>query len=90
MATAAKRALEVYGRLPFYASMFAAAGYPVEDGVVSDALVDQLVVQGDGSTVTRRLTELLDSGLDELLLTLVPAGDVAAAQSRLFQLTGRL
>jgi F420-dependent oxidoreductase-like protein len=90
VATTAKQALLVYGRLPFYASMFAAAGYPVEDGVVSDALVDQLVVQGDESTVIQRLTELLDSGLNELLLTIVPAGDVAAAQTRLFQLIGQL
>jgi F420-dependent oxidoreductase-like protein len=87
---AAKQTLAGYARLPFYANMFAAAGYPVEGGAVSDALVEQLVVQGTEDTVTQRLTELLDSGLDELLLTVVPFGDVATARTRLFQLIGRL
>jgi F420-dependent oxidoreductase-like protein len=88
--TTAKQALAGYARLPFYANMFAAAGYPLEDGAVSDALVEQLVVQGVEDTVTQRLTELLDSGLNELLLTIVPLGDVAAARTRLFQLIGQL
>ena len=86
----AKQALAGYARLPFYANMFAAAGYPVEDGAVSDALVEQLVIQGAEDTVTQRLIELLDSGLNELLLTIVPLGDVAAARTRLFQLIGQL
>jgi F420-dependent oxidoreductase-like protein len=88
--TAAKRELAGYGQLPFYANMFAAAGYPVEGGDVSDALVEQLVIQGAEESVTQRLTELLDSGLDELLLKVVPTGDVAAAQTRLFRLIGQL
>jgi F420-dependent oxidoreductase-like protein len=88
--TTAKQTLAGSGRLPFYANMFAAAGYPLEGGVVSDALVEQLVVHGAEDTVAQRLTELLDSGLDELLLTVVPAGDVVVAQMRLFQLIARL
>ncbi len=87
---AAKQTLAGYGQLPFYANMFAAAGYPVENGVVSDALVEQLVVQGGEEAVAQRLTELLDGGLDELLLTVVPAGDADASQKRLFELVGRL
>jgi F420-dependent oxidoreductase-like protein len=86
----AKQRLAGYGRMPFYANMFAAAGYPVAGGVIGDALVEQLVVQGDEDRMTQRLTELLGSGLDELLLTVVPAGDVGTAQTRLFQLIGRL
>src|SRR5215212_3304917 len=88
--TAAKRELAGYGQLPFYANMFAAAGYPVEGADVSDALVEQLVIQGAEESVTQHLTELLDSGLDELLLKVVPTGDVAATQTRLFQLIGQL
>ncbi|HEU4985121.1 MAG TPA: hypothetical protein VFT58_05725, partial [Nitrososphaera sp.] len=87
---AARQALAGYARLPFYAQMFAAAGYPVEDGGVSDALIEQLVVRGDQAAVSRRLIELLDGGLDELLLTLLPVGDAGAARSRLFQLVGQL
>jgi F420-dependent oxidoreductase-like protein len=88
--SAAKQALSGYARLPFYANMFAAAGYPVENGVVSDALAEQLVVQGDEGSVARRLAELLDTGLNELLLTVLPLGDVAVTRTRLFQLIGRL
>jgi F420-dependent oxidoreductase-like protein len=87
---ASKQALAGYARLPFYANMFAAAGYPVESGTVSDALVEQLVAQGDQDAVARQLSDLLDTGLDELLLTIVPLGDVAAMRTRLFRLVGQL
>lgn len=87
---AAKQALSGYARLPFYAAMFAASGYPVEADGVSEALVEQLVVQGDQASVAQRLRELLDSGLDELLLTAVPLGDAAQLRTGLFQLAGQL
>jgi hypothetical protein len=87
---ATRQALAGYAKLPFYANMFAAAGHPVESGAVSDALVDALVAQGDEDAVAHQLHELLDSGLDELLLTVVPMGDVAAARTRLFRLVGQL
>ncbi len=89
--SAARQRLSGYAHLPFYANMFAAAGYPVEaDGSVSDALVDSLVAMGDASAVTERLHELLDAGLDELLLTPVPLSDEAAERARLFGLAGRI
>jgi F420-dependent oxidoreductase-like protein len=88
---AAKKALAGYARLPFYANMFAAAGFPVQaDGTVSDALVESIVAMGDAASVTARLHALLDSGLDELLLTGVPLGDAAVERTRLFALVGRL
>jgi F420-dependent oxidoreductase-like protein len=88
---AGKKRLGYYGRLPFYASMFAAAGYPVEaDGSPSDALIDSLVIQGDEDAVAARLDELLGAGLDELLLTPIPLSDEAAERQRLFGLVGRL
>lgn len=87
---ATKQVLAGYAKLPFYANMFAASGYPVEAGIVSDALAEQLVVQGNEDAVAQQLNALLDSGLDELLLTLVPIGDAAAMRTRLFQLVGQL
>jgi F420-dependent oxidoreductase-like protein len=88
---AAKQRLAGYARLPFYANMFAAAGYAVQaDGSVSEALVDNLVAMGDESAVAARLDELLAAGLDELLLTVVPLDDEAAERTRLFGLVGRL
>lgn len=88
---AARKRLAGYARLPFYANMFAAAGFPVgADATVSDALVDSLVAMGDENTLVGRLHELLEGGLDELLLTLVPIGDEAAERTKLFQMVGHL
>ena len=87
---AARKSLSGYARLPFYANMFAAAGFPIEDGNVSNALVDKLVISGDTTAITARLKELLNSGLDELLLTNLAIDDAAAERTRLFQLVGQL
>jgi alkanesulfonate monooxygenase SsuD/methylene tetrahydromethanopterin reductase-like flavin-dependent oxidoreductase (luciferase family) len=64
-----------YARLPFYAGMFATAGYPVEDGAPSDALIDDVVVHGDGPAVAARLRDVLATGMSEVLVTLLPVGD---------------
>jgi F420-dependent oxidoreductase-like protein len=87
---AAKRGLRNYARLPFYTNMWATAGYPLQAGEVSDALVDNLVVMGDEAAVAARLRELLAAGLDELLLTDLPVADPAAEWLRLAHFVGQL
>jgi F420-dependent oxidoreductase-like protein len=88
---AARKRLGSYGRLPFYASMFADAGFPVSsDGTISDALIDSLVVSGDEATVKQRLVELLSKGLDELLVMQVPVADADGEQARLMRLIGQM
>ena len=63
-------------KLPFYAKMFADAGFPLTAGqTIPDALVDSLVVSGNEAEVTTRLTELLATGLNELMVALVPVID---------------
>jgi alkanesulfonate monooxygenase SsuD/methylene tetrahydromethanopterin reductase-like flavin-dependent oxidoreductase (luciferase family) len=63
----------VYGRLPFYAEMFALAGYPVEgDGRMPDDLVDNLLVSGTADQVRDRLEAIRRRGIDELLISHVP------------------
>jgi alkanesulfonate monooxygenase SsuD/methylene tetrahydromethanopterin reductase-like flavin-dependent oxidoreductase (luciferase family) len=80
-----------YARLPFYAKMFADAGFPVSpDGTVPDALIENLVVSGDEATIAARLADLLATGLDELLVMLVSITDPDDEQARLMQLIGRL
>src|SRR6266702_4553867 len=87
--TAARKQLGTHGRLPFYASMFAEAGFPVSsDGTISDALIENLVVSGDQANVKQRLVELLGMGLDELLVMQVPVSDADGEQARLMQLIG--
>src|ERR1700686_3519912 len=70
---AAMQRISSYTKAPFYQHMFASAGFPVAaDGTGVDALVKALVVAGDQAHVEKRLRELLASGLDELLLMLIP------------------
>ncbi|GAC1408395.1 MAG: TIGR03564 family F420-dependent LLM class oxidoreductase [Ktedonobacteraceae bacterium] len=88
---ATRKQLGRYGKLPFYASMFAEAGFPVaEEGKMSDELIDSLVVSGSETDVTTRLTELLHSGLDELLVMSVSVTDPVEEQTRLAQLVGQM
>lgn len=88
---AARKGLAVYARLPFYFNMWAEAGYPLQaDGTVSDDLINSLVVVGDEEAVAARLTELLNSGLDELLIASLPANDPIEERSRLMRLIGSL
>jgi F420-dependent oxidoreductase-like protein len=79
-----------FGRLPFYARMFADAGFPVApDGSWSDEFIDNMVVSGDEATIAARLRELLDQGLDELFVMPIPRTD-PVSQTRLIQLIGQL
>lgn len=79
-----------YARLPFYANMFRAAGYAVRDGAVDLALAQDLVIHGDAAAIHERLTQFFASGIDEVLLTVVPVGDVTMGQRQLFEMVGRL
>jgi len=82
---AARQRLGTYGRLPFYARMFADAGYPTAtDGTMPDALFDALVVSGDPGQVAARLAAIRAAGMDEVLVHLVPVADEATEESALF------
>jgi F420-dependent oxidoreductase-like protein len=89
---AGHRVLDMFAKLPFYAKMFADAGFPLTAGQTSvpDGLVDSLIVSGNEATVAARFTELLAAGLDELMVTLVPIKDAVDEQTRLMHLIGQL
>ncbi len=89
--TAARKQIGRYGRLPFYASMFAEAGFPVSaEGTMSDTLIDNLVVSGSEADVAARLTNLLARGLDELLVMSISVANPVEEQTRLTHLVGQL
>ena len=70
--------------LPFYVKMFTSAGFPATLGnAAPDTLVDNLVISGNEDEVTVRFSELLASGLDELMVTLLPIKDTYDEQFRL-------
>ena len=82
---AARQRLGTYGRLPFYARMFADAGFPTApDGAMPDALFDALVVSGEPEQVAARLAAIRASGMDEVLVHLVPVADEATEEAALF------
>jgi hypothetical protein len=84
--------VDMYAKLPFYAKMFADAGFPLTAGqtAVPDALVDSLLVSGNEATVAARFTELLAAGLDELMVSLVPIKDATDEHTQLMHLIGQL
>ena len=89
--TAARAALGTYGRLPFYAHMFADAGFPVgEGGTMPDALFDELVVSGDPAQVAARLARIQAAGVDELLVLPVPVADAEAEELALIDAITRV
>lgn len=88
---AATPRLSSYTKAPFYMHMFEAAGFPVPpDGSGIPSLIKELVVSGGPAQVSRRIRELLASGLDELLLMLIPVKDEASERSELLQVIGEL
>ena len=84
--------LDFYAQIPFYAKMFTNAGFPsTPNQAMSDDLVESLVVSGNEAEVAARFAELLEAGLDELLVSLVPTrGEGNDEQARLAHLIGRL
>jgi alkanesulfonate monooxygenase SsuD/methylene tetrahydromethanopterin reductase-like flavin-dependent oxidoreductase (luciferase family) len=83
--------IDFYTRFPFYVKMFNSAGFPTTvGGAAPDSLVDSLVISGDEDMVTSRFSELLASGLDELMVTLLPIIDAGDEQFRLLHSIGGL
>ena len=91
--SAAHNYLDFYAKIPFYANMLSNAGFQIaSDQVVPDALIDSLVISGDETTIAARLNELLETGIDELMVSLVPITGTGEdeQQTQLMHLIGRL
>ncbi|MFN8471303.1 MAG: LLM class flavin-dependent oxidoreductase [Anaerolineae bacterium] len=88
---AAQKTIGFYANLPHYIRMFNDAGYPVPgNGALPDALVDALVVSGTNEMVEARLRELLASGLDELMVSLVPVADPESERGALADIVAKI
>jgi alkanesulfonate monooxygenase SsuD/methylene tetrahydromethanopterin reductase-like flavin-dependent oxidoreductase (luciferase family) len=89
----ARRSTQQYGRIGPFARMLVQAGFAGAldgDEAELDALTRARVISGNEETVRGRLQELLTSGLNELLLQLVPIADAGEERRRLLQLVGSL
>lgn len=88
---AARTNLGYYASAVFYQRMFAAAGYPLSDDLaIPDALIDALVLSGDVGEISEGLHQRLERGAGELLLSLVPGGDLRADEDAIYRIIGRL
>lgn len=80
-----------YTRLPYYAAMFARAGFDLNSrGGAPSELIDQLVVWGNEKQIQERLAHLIGSGIDELALNLISATDLTREEERLAQIVAQL
>lgn len=87
---AGHKMFEMYSKFPFYVKMFANAGFPLtSDKKVTDDLVNNMIISGNEDTIATSLTKLLDAGLDELMVSLVPVVDEDHEQTQLMRLIGQ-
>ncbi|HVG98440.1 MAG TPA: LLM class flavin-dependent oxidoreductase [Chloroflexota bacterium] len=73
---AAGERLAGYARSYLYQEMFALAGFPeARQGTLSERMMDAVVVHGDEDTVRAGLQRYLDAGMDEVIASVLVAGD---------------
>ncbi|HTE84269.1 MAG TPA: LLM class flavin-dependent oxidoreductase [Dehalococcoidia bacterium] len=90
--TIAQQRAANYPRLPFYASMFESAGYSeARDGILSDRMIDAIVMHGNEEQVTAGLQTFADAGASEIIATVLPTdANREASIDRAFRAIGRL
>lgn len=64
--------LDFYPRLPFYAAMFEAAGFPrAQVSGWTDKMLDSVVVCGDEAAVARGIERIFELGASEVMATVI-------------------
>ena len=88
---AGHKMFDMYAKLPFYVKMFADAGFPqISDKKVTDDLVNNMIISGNADTLATSFIKLLATGLDELIISLVPVVNEVHEQTQLMRLIGQL
>ena len=84
--------LGYFPSIPFYANMFAEAGFSgTPESGWTDEMLDEVLIAGDEAAVADRIRTVFEWGADELLATPIPAGDdPAATEERTLKLLGEL
>lgn len=83
--------LRYYAAAPFYARMFADAGYPLQaDGSVSPELIDDLVVYGTPEAIAEQLRSRLALGFETLMVNPLRTEDDSAHEDQLLEILGNL
>lgn len=84
--------LGYFPSIPFYANMFAEAGFTgTPESGWTDEMLDEVLIAGDEAAVADRIRTVFEWGADELLATPIPAGDdPVATEERTLKLLGEL
>ena len=83
--------LGYYAAAPFYARMFADAGYPLlENGAVGPDLIDELVVHGTPDEIAAQLRRRLDLGFDVLMVNPLRTENDARHEDQVLEILGGL
>ena len=73
---AAREQLGRYAQIPFYAAMFADAGFPAASTEgMSDKLIDTLVIHGDEARIAEGLARVLAEGAGEVIAHPIVTGN---------------
>jgi alkanesulfonate monooxygenase SsuD/methylene tetrahydromethanopterin reductase-like flavin-dependent oxidoreductase (luciferase family) len=80
---ATTRSFGLYGRLPFYAKMFEAAGVPVAGGKTSAEAIEALTVYGTADQIRARLEAIQAEGIGEVYASHVVVADEATERTEL-------
>jgi alkanesulfonate monooxygenase SsuD/methylene tetrahydromethanopterin reductase-like flavin-dependent oxidoreductase (luciferase family) len=81
--------LGYYAAAPFYARMFADAGYPLlPNGSVSPQLIDDLIVSGTPDEIAAQLRHRLDLGFDVLMVNPLRTEDDARHEDQVLEILG--
>ena len=88
---AVRASLKYYAEAPFYQKMFAASGFPLgANNAIPDGLLDAITVSGSRSEIAESLQSRLESGIDELLIDVVPGDDQTAEEDAVFEMVRSL
>ncbi len=88
---ASKRQLGFYPRLPYYSAMWQDAGFPeAKEGTYSDRMSAALVISGDAEAVAKRIRDIPNFGVDEIIAMPLQLPDDPAAFKRTVELMGAL
>ena len=84
--------LGYFPSIPFYANMFAEAGYRgTPDSGWTDEMLDQVLIAGDEEAVAERINTVIEWGATEILATPIPCGDDPdATEERTLRLLAQL
>ncbi len=75
---------------PFYRKMLVAAGFSTQEvEVVADTLLERLLVSGNANQIKDQLLEILERGIDELVIGPVWVSDAAQETTQLARMIGQ-